>query len=471
MPEGNSKRESSAKHASAWVESSFTVESPSAPKKRRVDNEVHGTPVAKPKPKPPAWVASEFRAQASPNKPHVRPLPPRPKDPSTIRVATKPTPQFTDPNAPLDPQPKKQISARPFSVQPVPSLLPKANKDKYHQTLDPPLFRIQTPIFQTNIQSSAAPDGFTAQKEVLPMPPPPRIEPKVIAAPETPTVFTNKECVPLTDLTTPRVFENLTGISGKGKERMVSSDGDVPISDGPTAEEPMHTTEAETETFGINDLSLGLDRDTSHVEHSGDSGRKSASKFIKGGLAARALTVITQREKDDALWHHYQTAKSSKNSNARADLRVHVVRVLQSVGDSILVRCALPPGESTSAIGNLAGDRDTANTLLDPILVDVLFSQPGMRNLPAIEPSAVIRLWKPWIEINFDDLSRPLPTPSAGEVGDKHQKITAVADTSADDTKERSLDIPRHPEPPNSEISAPDRRARLALLCSRFIVG
>ncbi|CAE6477870.1 unnamed protein product [Rhizoctonia solani] len=468
MPEGNSKRESSARHANAWVESSFTVESPSAPKKRRVDNE--GTPVAKLKPKAPAWVASEFQAQASPSKPHVRPPPPRPKDPSTIRVGAKPTVQFTDPNATLDPQSKKQISARPFSVQPAPSFLPKATKDtSVHQTLDPTLFHIQTPIFQTSVQPSAASDGFTAQKEVLPMPPPPRIELKAVAAPETPTVFAEKDYVSLADLTTPRVFENLAGILGKGKERMVSSGGDVPISDGPAVEEPMHTTEGETATFGMNDLSLGLHRDTSHVEYPADPGRKSANKFIKGGLAARALMVITQREKDDALWYHYQTAKLSKNSNSRADLRVHVVRVLQSVGSSILVRCALPPGESINAIGNLVADRDTGNALLDPILVDILFSQPGMRNAPAMGPSTVIRLWKPWIEFNFD-ASRPLPT-SIGEVDDKHQEITAVAGSSTDDTREHSLDIPRHPEPPNGEIFAPDRCARLALLCSRFIVG
>ncbi|CAE6421554.1 unnamed protein product [Rhizoctonia solani] len=428
------------------------------------------TPVAKAKPKAPAWIASEFQAQASPSKPHVRPPPPRPKDPSTIRVATKPTFQFTDLNVPLDPQPKKQISAKPFSVQPAPPFLPKAFKEKSaHRTLDPALFHIQTPVFQTSIQPCTAPDGFTTRKEVLPMPPPPRIEPKAIAVPETPADFTEREYVPLTYLATPRVFENTNAISGKGKERTVSSDSDIPISDDPAVGDSMLATEGETDMFGMNDLSLGLDRDTSHVGHSGDSGRKAASKFIKGGLAARALMVITQRAKDDALWHHYQTAKSSKNSNSRADLRVHVVQVLQRVSDSLLVRCTLPLGESISAIGNLAGD---IGTLLDPILVDVLFSQPGTRGLPAIEPSAVIRLWKPWIQINFDDASRPLPISPVGEVNDKHPAITAV-DASVDNTRERSQDVPRHPEPPSSysEIFAPDRRAQYALLCSRFVVG
>ncbi|CAE6448345.1 unnamed protein product [Rhizoctonia solani] len=470
MPENNSKRESGAKHTSAWVESSFMVESPSATKRRRVDNEVHV--LAKAKAKAPAWVASEFQAQASPSQPHVRPPPPRPKDPNTVRAATKPTFQFTDLNVPLDPQPKKQISARPFSVQPAPSFLPKAFKEKSaHRTQDPALFHIQTPIFQTSIQPSTTPDGFTTQKEVLPMPPPPRIQPRAIVVPETPADFTEREYVPLTDLATPRVFENVNAISGKGKERTVNSDSDIPISDDPAVGDSMLVTEGETEMFGMNDLSLGLDRDTSHVGHSGDSGRKATSKFIKGGLAARALMVITQREKDDALWHHYQAAKSSKNSNARADLRVHVVRVLQRVGDSLLVRCALPLGESISAIGNLAGVRGMGDTLVDPILVDVLFSQPGTRALPAIEPSAVIRLWKPWIEINFD-ASRPLPISPVGEVNDKHLAITTVG-SGVDHTRERSLDAPRHPEPPSSysEISAADRRARYALLCSRFIVG
>lgn len=215
--------------------------------------------MAKPKTKAPAWVASEFRAQASPTKPHVRPPPPRPKDPGTIRAATEPTYQFTDPNAVLDPQPKKQISSRPFSVQPIPSFLPKATKDKSAgRTLDPALCHIQTPIFQTSIQPSTVSGGLKAQKEVLPMPLPPRIEPKVTTAPETPTVFTNKEFVPLTDLATPRLFENSSAILGKDKEHTVSSGGDIPISDKPAIEESMRTTEGETETFGMKDLFLGL---------------------------------------------------------------------------------------------------------------------------------------------------------------------------------------------------------------------
>ncbi|CAE6458367.1 unnamed protein product [Rhizoctonia solani] len=471
MPENNSKRELGAKHTSAWVESSFTVESPSTTKRRRIDTEVHDTPVAKPKPKAPAWVASEFRAQASPTKPHVRPPPPRPKDPGTIRAATN---QFTDPIPPLDPQPKKQISARPFSVQPIPSFLPKAAKDKSAgRALDPALFHIQTPIFQTRTQPSTVSDGLTAQKEVLPMPPPPRIEPKVTAVPETPTVFTDKEYVPLTDLATPRLFENTSAISGKGKERTASSYGDLPISEDPAVEESTCMTEGETETFGMKDLSLGLDRDTSHVGHSRDSGRKVTSKFVKGGLAARALMVITQREKDDALWNHYQTAKLSKNFNLRADLRVHAVRILQRVGDSILVQCTLPPGESASAIGNLAGDRAMGCTPLDPILVDILLSQPGMKNIQTVEPSVVIRLWKPWIEINFEDESRPLPTSHVGEGDDKHQEVADVVGDGTDNSRECSLGVPRHLESLRShnEISAPDRRARFALLCSRFIVG
>ncbi|KAJ1303340.1 hypothetical protein OPQ81_011536 [Rhizoctonia solani] len=474
MPENNSKRELGAKHASAWVESSFTVESPSTTKRRRVENEIDDAVVAKVKPKAPTWVASEFRVQPSPSKPDARPPPTRPKDPRIVRVSTKPISQFTDPNASLDPQSKKQISAKPLSVQPVPAFLPKATKDRsVHRSQDPALFHIQTPTFQRSIQPSAAPNSLTAHEEVLPMPPPPRIEPKVIAVPETSIAFTNREYVPLTDLATPRVFDNINMVSGRGKERIVSSDGDLPISDGPAFEESMHVIEGETETFGMNDLSLGLDRDTSHVGYSGNSGRKSTSKLIKGGLAARALMVITQREKDDALWHHYQMAKLSKNSNVRADLQVHVVRVLQPVGHSILVRCALPSGESINAIKGLATDRDSSDTLLDPILVDMLLSQPGMRNPPAMDPGAVIRVWKPWIEINFDNSSRPLPTSPVSQVDDKHQEVTDAMSNSDDHTTERFQGLPRHAEPPKScnEIPAPDRRSRFALLCSRFIVG
>ncbi|CEL62561.1 hypothetical protein RSOLAG1IB_04917 [Rhizoctonia solani AG-1 IB] len=130
MTENNYKRESVAKHSNTWVESSFTVESPSTTKRRRIDDTIHDTPVARVKPKAPTWIASEFQAQASPSKPHVRPPPPRPKDPATVRIATRPTFQFTDPNPPPDPQPQKQISTKPFSIQPIPSFLPKAPTDK-----------------------------------------------------------------------------------------------------------------------------------------------------------------------------------------------------------------------------------------------------------------------------------------------------------------------------------------------------
>jgi hypothetical protein len=183
--------------------------------------------------------------------------------------------------------------------------------------------------------------------------------------------------------------------------------------------------------------------------------------------------MITQREKDDALWHHYQTAKLSKNSNTRGDLRMHVLEVLQSVGDSPLLRCALPPGETIDNIRSLAANRDISDVLVEPGSVDVLLSQPGMRNPPAVEPSAVIRLWKPWIEINLDSASRPLPTSPVGQVGDKDQETLVIAGNGTDATRKLSLDIPRHLESPRSysEISAPDHRARFVLLCSRFVVG
>ncbi|CAE6415829.1 unnamed protein product [Rhizoctonia solani] len=431
------------------------------------------TPVARVKLKAPTWVASEFQAQTSPGKPHVRPPPPRAKDPNTVRIATNPTFQFTDLNAPLDPQPKKQVPARPFSIQPMPSFLPKPPTDKpIHRTHDPALFHIQTPIFQSKIQPTAAVDDLTERKEVISMPPPPRIESKTVTVSDMPT-FVDREYVALTDLATPRVFENPTATSRKGKERMVSSDGDLPISDAPAVEEPMHIAEGETEAFVMNDLSLVLDRDTSRIGHPGNSKRKLESKFIKGGLAARALMIITQREKDDALWHHYQTAKLSKNSNARVDLRVHVVQVLQPVGASLLLRCTLPPGEAINAIRSLAVNGDMCNTLVEPVSVDVLLSYPGMRNFPAVETSAVIRLWKPWIEINLDSASRPLPTSTVGQVGDKAQETPVAVGDGTDATRGLSLDIPRHSESPRSysEISAPDRRTRIALLCSRFIVG
>jgi hypothetical protein len=59
------------------------------------------------------------------------------------------------------------------------------------------------------------------------------------------------------------------------------SNGDLPISDLPAVEEPIHAAEGETEGFGMNDLSLVLDRDTNPVGYSGNSRRKLASKFIK----------------------------------------------------------------------------------------------------------------------------------------------------------------------------------------------
>ncbi|KAF8685732.1 hypothetical protein RHS04_00659 [Rhizoctonia solani] len=473
MPENNSKRESGTKHSNAWVESSFTAEPPSTTKRRRVDNTTHDTPVARVKPKAPTWVASEFQAQASPTKPHVRPPPLRPKDPGSARIATNPTFQFTDPNVSFDPQATKQISARPLSVQAIPPFLPKGLTDKsIHRTHDPVLFHIQTPIFQTKIQSSAAVGDLIVQKEVIPMPPPPRIESKIITAPDTST-FVDREYVALTDLATPRVFENVTVTSRKGKECIVSNDGNPPISDVPAVEESTKTAEGETEAFGMNGLSLVLDRDTSHAGNSNNSGRKLTSKFIKGGLAARALMVISQREKDDALWHHYQTAKLSKSSNVRADLQVHAVKFMQRVGDSLLLRCTLPPGETINATRSLVVSRDVGNTLVEPVSVYILLSQPGTKDLPVVEPNAVIRLWKPWIEINLDSVSRALPTLPTSQVGDKEQETPVVVGDGTDATRERSVDTHRHPEPPRSygEISAPDRRPQIALLCSRFIVG
>lgn len=167
--------------------------------------------------------------------------------------------------------------------------------------------------------------------------------------------------------------------------------------------------------------------------------------------------VITQRDKDDALWHHYQTAKLSKNLNIREDLRVHVVQVLQSVGESVLVRCSTQP---VSILGD--GVPDTHSNL-----VDVLLSQPGKKSLPAVEPSAVIRIWKPWTEINLDVTSRPLPAPFEGKLDDKHPNF---AGDVADDTKEQS---PQRSEDSRAygENLAPDRRPRSALLCSRFVVA
>jgi hypothetical protein len=179
--------------------------------------------------------------------------------------------------------------------------------------------------------------------------------------------------------------------------------------------------------------------------------------------------VITQRDKDDALWHHYQAAKLSKNSNTREDLRVHVVQVLQPVGESVLVRCALPSSQANHGISILASEG--GNNLVD--LVDVLLSHPGMKGFPAVEPSAVIRLWKPWIEIKLDAESRPLPAPIEGKPDDK-QATHGIADHDADDTRERRpVDLPRRAEDsrPYGENLACDRRPRCALLCSRFIVG
>jgi hypothetical protein len=116
------------------------------------------------------------------------------------------------------------------------------------------------------------------------MPPPPRVEPKLAAVPASViNIGNDRDYVPLTDLITPRVSEHPTTATGKGKGRMPKSDDDLPISDDPSAEEITRAedTRNEVEAFGMNDLSLGLDLDTSLVGYSGDAGRKAANKFIK----------------------------------------------------------------------------------------------------------------------------------------------------------------------------------------------
>lgn len=180
--------------------------------------------------------------------------------------------------------------------------------------------------------------------------------------------------------------------------------------------------------------------------------------------------LITQREKDDALWHHYQTAKLSKNSNNREDLRARVVQVLEPVGDSVLVRCSIPSAHSADSVSTTA-ERGTDNTFASTNLVDVLLSRPGKSGFPAVGPEAVIRLWKPWVEINLDAVSRPLPESLEGNRDDKHQRTSSAGD-GAEEMRECPVDLPRQEQcsRPYSEKLAHDRRLRRALLCSRFVV-
>lgn len=115
-----------------------------------------------------------------------------------------------------------------------------------------------------------------ALRDVAPIPPPPRIEPKIPAVPA-PVVVVG-DYVPLTDLTMPRFFE-CNNLTGKGKGRMPKSDDDFPISDEPSMEATRVAEDAES--FGMKELSLEIDPNTSNVGHPGNTGRKGSSKFIK----------------------------------------------------------------------------------------------------------------------------------------------------------------------------------------------
>jgi hypothetical protein len=190
---------------------------------------------------------------------------------------------------------------------------------------------------------------------------------------------------------------------------------------------------------------------------------------LRGGLAARALVLITQREKDDALWHHHQTSKLTNNASLREDLRVKVMEILQPIGESIFAQCQVCPADATRSRTVLVDDVDGSTSLAYASLVDVLLSQPGAKGIVAVESGMTIRLWRPWIEVDLD-AARTLP--SDGELVDDGQQQTHC-DGGAECTKEGNPVC--CPDEKSlgwySKNFAHDRRARRALLCSRFVVG
>ncbi|KAG8688533.1 hypothetical protein FRC09_012860 [Ceratobasidium sp. 395] len=223
----------------------------------------------------------------------------------------------------------------------------------------------------------------------------------------------------------------------------------------------------------MRELARGLDVSPSKKGRTGTSGRQEPNKFIKGGLAARAHVLITQREKDDALWHHHKTSKLANNLNLHEDLRVNVVERLQSIGESVLAQCVVCPADAARSRTALVDDGSCSSDSEEPSLVNVLLSQPGPKSIVGVEPDTIVRLWKPWIELNLDAASRALALALDGEQTDARPQTRCDESDCADDKKEENP--LRGPDEQDlrscSKNLAPDLRPRRALLCSRFIVG
>ncbi|KAF8606846.1 hypothetical protein BDV93DRAFT_328155 [Ceratobasidium sp. AG-I] len=482
MPE-DKKRDTSTKHSNNWVESSFTMESPSSPKKRRVDAHHNDEIKPKPKPKAPIWVASEFSVpQPSLGKASTRHPPPQPRDPNTTHVVAKAAPNPFG-HSISDDKPRKQNPAGPFSAQPAPSFaVPKTPKnDVQHRAPDSEPSRIHTPAFRTNIPRAAT-IGTATPKDVIPMPPPPRIEAGQTPGPPSAAMDDDKEYTPLTDLITPRLFGIPHTVTGKGKARMVDSDEEMPISDDPFVDQPFtrsavltEAIEADAEAFAMRELARGLGVSPSKPGYSGASGRKGAIKFVKDGLAARALMLISQREKDDSLWHYHQTSKLNNKSAFGEDLRVQVAETLHPPGESVLARCRVTTADVNRARGVLSSNMTEPSITADAIFVDVLLSRPGGKDLVGVESGRTIRLWRPWIEVDLDAESRAIPSPLDGQRLDGRQPTHSVRGDDADNRKNdgySSCCIPDEEKLGSySKNLARDRPPRCALLCSRFIVG
>lgn len=184
--------------------------------------------------------------------------------------------------------------------------------------------------------------------------------------------------------------------------------------------------------------------------------------------------LITQREKDDSLWHYHQTSKLNNNSTLCEDLRVYVVEKLDLTGESVLVRCRVTTAEATRARGMLASKAADPSITADAIFVDVLLSRPGGKDLAGVESGRTIKLWRPWVEIDLDTRSRVLPTSLDGQRLDGRQPTHPAAGDEVDHRNPEgyaSYCLPDEGRGSYGKKLAHDRPSRCALLCSRFIVG